>query len=94
MTGSWPFEDPSNLAVITLKRILDAEQPIRYVSHDLDHGGWQFLDGGDVDNEDALVVGLGTIVRFDATVGELADLPLGWYAWRSAVGEPWQRRER
>jgi hypothetical protein len=94
MTSSWPFEDPPNLAVITLKRILDAEQPIRYVSHDLDDGGWQFLDGGDVDDEDAMVVGLGTILRFDATVGELADLPLGWYAWRSAVGEQWQRLKR
>jgi hypothetical protein len=94
VSDPWPFEDPPNLAVITSKRILDAEQPIRYVSHDLDDGGWQFLDGGNVDDEDAMVVGLGTIVRFDPTVRELADLPLGWYAWRNAVGEQWQRQKR
>jgi|RhiMetdeSRZDD1v2_1073273.scaffolds.fasta_scaffold342507_2 hypothetical protein len=40
------------------------------------------------------LVDRGEIVRFDPTVQELADLPLGWYAWRNAVGEPWQRRER
>ena len=67
--------------MITLKRILQAERPIRYVSHDLDDGGWQFLDGGDLHEEDAMVVGLGEIVRFDPTVRELADLPLAWYAW-------------
>jgi hypothetical protein len=78
MSDPWPFEDPPNLAVITLKRILQAEQPIRYVSHDLDDGGWEFLDGGDVREVDAMVVGLKEIMRFDPTIGELADLPLGW----------------
>jgi hypothetical protein len=94
MSDPWPFDDSPSRAVITLKRILQAEQPIRYVSHDADDGGWQFLDGGDVHDEDATLVGLGTILRFDPIVGELADLPLGWYAWRSTVDEPWQRRER
>jgi len=27
----------------------------------------------------------------DPTVGTLADLPLGWQAWRAAPGDPWQR---
>jgi hypothetical protein len=94
MSNPWPFDDPPNLAVITLKRILQGGQPIRYVTHDHDDGGWQFLDGGDIEEEDAMVVGLGTIVRFDPAVAELADLPLGWCAWRNAAGEPWQRREQ
>jgi hypothetical protein len=62
----------------------------RWPSPDLYDGGWQCIDGGDSDEEDAIVVGLSEIVRFESIVGELADLPLGWYAWRNAVGEPWQ----
>jgi hypothetical protein len=27
----------------------------------------------------------------DPSVLELADLPLGWQAWRSHLGAPWQR---
>jgi hypothetical protein len=69
VSDPWPFKDPPSLAVITLKRILQTEQPIRYVSHDRDDGGWQFLDGGDVYDEDAIVVGLGTMLRLDSTVG-------------------------
>ena len=29
----------------------------------------------------------------DATLKELADLPLGWWAERTAPGEPWVRRK-
>ena len=42
-TDEWPFESPRNLAVITLDRIMDGRNPILYVSHDEDDGGWQFL---------------------------------------------------
>jgi len=29
----------------------------------------------------------------DPSITELADLPLGWYAERDAVGEPWTRKK-
>lgn len=29
----------------------------------------------------------------DPSLAELADLPLGWYAERGKVGEPWVRRK-
>jgi hypothetical protein len=44
--------------------------------------------------EDAAVVGLGTMVRHDRTILELADLPLGWVATRKGPGEGWVRRRR
>lgn len=34
------------------------------------------------------------VIDRDPTLTELADLPLGWYAERDKVGEPWVRRER
>jgi hypothetical protein len=88
---NWAFTDPKNLAVITLRQILDRERPILYVSHDADDKGWQFLTGDTLTPDDARVVGLGTIAKLDPSVFELADLPLGWKAWRLTVNDPWQR---
>jgi hypothetical protein len=94
VNASWPFADPPNLAVITLKQIIEQGHPIRYVSHDQDDGGWQFLTGDDVKVEDARVVALHTMLAHDPTLAALADLPLGSYAWRMATTEPWQRGQR
>lgn len=77
--------------MITLARILRGESPLRLVSHDGDDGCWQFLDGEHVFEEDAVVVGLGEMVQFDPTLRELADLPEGAFAWRSAPDQRWQR---
>ena len=94
MTASWPFADPPNLAVITLKQIIELGHPICYVSHDQDDGGWQFLTGDDVDVADARVVALREMLVHDPTIASLADLPLGGYAWRTTTTDPWQRGQR
>jgi len=94
MPQDWPFDDPENLAVIALDRIMDGASPILYVTHDADDDGWQFLDGGDVAEENAMIVALRTVTQHDPTVLELSDLPVGWYAVRDAVGNPWQRHPR
>jgi hypothetical protein len=87
----WPFADPKNVAVITLKSIVSGDKPILYVTHDADDGGWQFLDGSLVSEKDASVVLLEEITQIDPTVLELADLPLGSFASREAPSSPWQR---
>lgn len=38
-----------------------------------------------------MLVALRSIVRLDQSVTELADLPLGWHAWRASKSAPWQR---
>jgi hypothetical protein len=92
-TPAWSFPDSPETEVITLDRILSADSPLLLVSHDLEDGAWQFLDGGHVFEEDAVVVAFGEILLFDPDLAELADLPIGWFAWRSAPGEPWHRTE-
>jgi hypothetical protein len=84
----WPFSDPKSLASITLKRIVSGERPVLVVTHD-DDGSWQFLDGEAVSNEDASVVGLGTMIELDPTLVQVAALPWGWVAVRERVGGAW-----
>jgi hypothetical protein len=55
---------------------------------------WQFLDGSSASEENASVVSMEEITQIDPSVMELADLPLGWYAYRSAADEPWRRGKR
>jgi hypothetical protein len=88
---SWPFESATNTASITTRQVLEAGAPILRVSHDADDGGWQFLCGTTDDPADARVVGLGSMYARDASLGEIADLPEGWLAWRAGAGLPWHR---
>lgn len=87
----WPFADVKNAAVFTTRAIFRQEQPILLVTHDEDDGAWCFLGEDEFCEEDALLVALGEVVRRDPSVRELADLPLGWFAWRESIDEPWQR---
>jgi hypothetical protein len=77
---------------LTVRQITDGRQPILHVVHDAEDGMWQFLTDGPFEMADAMLVLLKNVFILDATIGELADLPLGWTADRKAVGEDWQRR--
>lgn len=92
-TDPWPFDQPRNCATFTMRQVLDGSEPILLVSHDAEDHGWQFIGSSDASMRDAKLVCLEEIVRVDSTVIEVADLPPGWQAIRSAVGEPWRRRE-
>ena len=85
----WPFAQPVNEAAVTVWPILRREKPILFVCHDAD--GWQFLTGETFSMSEAAVVALRTVFKIDESVGELADLPEGWQAMRTAPGQPWAR---
>jgi hypothetical protein len=88
----WPFADPPNVATIALRDIMEGRAPILIVSHDADDGMWQFLDGRDSpDPDDAVILSLDCMLGLDPSIAQLADLPLGWRAWRDAVNLPWKR---
>ncbi len=90
--GDWPFDGLENVATMTVMQVTHGGQPILYVSHDAEDGMWQFLNGGPVEMADVMIVSLWEVYGIDPSVGELADLPLGWTAERSAPGQPWQRQ--
>ena len=71
-SSDWPFEDDRNVWVFTTKAIIQDNKPILYVAHDEDDGSWQFHDGSDVLEEDAVIVGLEEIVQIDETLKSLS----------------------
>ena len=87
----WPFADPPNVTTITTRRVLDDGHPILLVTHDSDDGGWQFLCRTTNDPKDGRIVGLDCMLERDPSIAELADLPLGWRAWREIPSDPWIR---
>ncbi|AFH60317.1 hypothetical protein ACVNS2_06455 [Paenibacillus caseinilyticus] len=89
-----PFEDPENVVVITIDRIMKRESPTLYVTHDEDDGTWQFLDGGEVKEEEARLLSLKEMVNIDPSLTQLSDLPLGWIAWRDNQYSEWIRAQR
>jgi hypothetical protein len=89
--AEWPFAEATNVAVFSTRRVADGH-PILFVTHDAEDGAWQILCGTPNRSSDALVRCLGCLFEQDPTIGELADLPPGWCAFRASAKSPWYRR--
>jgi len=87
------FKEDPHIGVLTTAPALSGSL-ILMVSHDADDGGWQFLCGTTNDPTDGRIVHLEEIVAIDPTVNEVADLPLGWVAFRRSIGGEWTREPR
>lgn len=85
------FKEADNTAVFTTKFVVNDKKEITYVTHEKEDGAWQFFSNDNFDNfEDvAKVVGLGEIVKIDATVLDIADMPEGFSAHRKFKGDKW-----
>jgi hypothetical protein len=90
---NWKFPDPPHAGVYLSNAVHDGTEPVMFVSHDAEDGAWQFLGDSMADGGGVLSCFHHPIDR-DPGLAELADLPLGWYAERGKVGEPWIRRKR
>lgn len=86
----WPFDVPVSTAAFCTTRVARENFPILLVSHD-ENGDWQFLDDTTDEPEGCTLLCLGCAFELDRTLAGIADLPVGWVAWRSSIGEPWQR---
>jgi hypothetical protein len=91
-TDSWPFDQPRNCAVFTTREVMESEEPILLVSHDVEDHAWQFIGSthGNLDN--AKIIALQEAVELDPTVLELSDLPVGWQAVRQTRDDAWVRQ--
>jgi hypothetical protein len=90
---NWKFPDPPHTRVFLSKAVHSKTESITYVSHDAEDGAWQFLGDSMSGDEPPVVCCFHHPVDDDSTLAELADLPLGWWAERTAHGEPWVRHQ-
>ena len=88
----YKFLDDKNTIAITTKKIVSSQSEILLVSHDEDDGMWEFLDGEDVCEENAVVVSMFEMSQIDESINELYDLPLGWIAYRENKTTEWIRK--
>ena len=88
----WAFPDPPHTQAYLSRTVESSEEAVTFVSHDAD-GDWQFL--GDLMSEGGgpVLSCLHHLIDRDTTLKGVADLPLGWYAERDAIGEDWRRFE-
>ena len=90
MSGSWPFEEPKDMPVFTTAEVIAGTDWIFFVTHDEEDGYWQFHGAGD--SEHAQMISFASIYALEPKIAELADLPLGWCAWRDTKDAAWQRK--
>jgi hypothetical protein len=86
----WPFDRPVNTISYCTAKVALGQSPIRQVSHEWD-GGWQFLDATTDEPEECMALCMGCVFESDPSLHEIADLPVGWGAFRQGIGEPWER---
>lgn len=86
----FPFKEAPNTACLVCKHVLDKEKTILYVSHDEDDGMWQFMCGDQHKEDDAEIVSLYSVFMLDQSIGELADMPCGYYAERQLEEGNWK----
>lgn len=91
--AEWPFLDPMNAVALSTVRVFREDFPVLRVSHDYD-GDWQILCGTTNQIEHAIIVCLGCAYQRDKSIGELANLPIGWTSWRDYVGGPWELEQK
>jgi hypothetical protein len=87
----WPFEEPRNVAAFSSTHIFRDGRPILYVTHDEEDGAWQFHSGSPTADSEVMIVALGEVLEHDSSIGQLADLPLGWSASRETPNNTWKR---
>lgn len=86
------FSDSPNTAVFTTKFVIDEQNEITRVTHEIEDGAWQFFSDDKFDDFETIakVVGLREIIDIDKSVLEIADLPLGYIATRKNKNDKWQ----
>ena len=89
------FSEARELAVLTSVRLFEGNDWVHYVTHDKEDGAWQFhpFSGPTKENE-AAIISLQEMYLLEPRIMELADLPVGWHAWRQSRQGPWIRSKQ
>jgi hypothetical protein len=88
------WSDPLDPIAMTTASVASKAKPVLLVIHEEGHGGWQFMDGGDVTGTKPHVIPKEELLKLDPTLKEVTDLPVDWEGRRSSASSPWVRRKR
>ena len=91
---SMNWSDPLDPVAITTESVASKAKPVLLVIHEDGHGGWQFMDGGDVTGTKPHVMPKEDLLKLDPTLKEVTDLPVDWEARRNNASSPWVRSKR
>ena len=89
----WPFDQARNVAAITTRQVLEEGYPILIVVHFEDDHSWAFVCGSTNETSDGRVIGMGTAMSIDPSIAEVAHIPPGYRAHRTAPDQPWEVRQ-
>ena len=89
----WKFPDDPHTRVFLSETVHKGTESVTYVSHDAEDGAWQFLGDSMSDGGGPVISCFHHPIDRDPSLAELGDLPLGWYAERCEVGQPWIRKK-
>ena len=84
------FTEPLTTNVYSSSQVILEKQPIHFVFHEL-NGEWFFMGMDKISNYEEVKqsVPLKTIIAYDKSVLEIADLQPGYQAWRGKRGDKW-----
>ena len=88
----WKFSDDPHTRVFLSETVHKGTESVTYVSHDAEDGAWQFLGDSMADGGGPVISCFHHPIDKDRSLEELADLPKGWCAERTKVGDPWVRK--
>ena len=91
MNEDWPFDQEPAVAAITTGQVLEEGYPVLSVVHYSDDHSWGFTCGTTDNPDDGAVVDMACVLDLDPSLATIADLPLGWCAWRDDIESPWTR---
>jgi hypothetical protein len=84
------FPQPLTTAVITTKQVIRQNSTIVYIAHHEDDGAWVFTGAEEFLPENAMMISLAEMIKHDATILDVADMPVGFYAVRKDKNSPWK----
>jgi uncharacterized protein DUF4262 len=90
---NWKFPNDPHTRAFVSETVNNGTEAVTYVSHDAEDGAWQFLGESMADGGGPVISCLHHPIDRDPSLAELADLPLGWFAERDRVGDPWIRKK-
>ena len=79
-----------DFAVIVCAHVFSGASPVLLVVRD-EEASWQFLCGSDQDADDCHSVGVGHLLSKDASLSQMAALPIGFCAERTSQSALWVR---